>query len=539
MDNIQQTLDELFGYLKGIWIKKRFIIVCTWLICPIAWLYVANMQDVYQSSAKVYADTRSILQPLLRGLTLQNNIDQELQLMAKTLLSRPNLEKIARNTDLDITAKNAAQYESLINMLKREISFRASGRENIYTINFEHRDPNVAKKVVEETLTLFVESTLGSNRKDSDTANKFLDSQISEYEKRLAAAELRLSDFKRKHNDVLVQSSGGVYGQLSSLKGQLEDNELQIQETESRLEQLTSALRQAKDSLSSNSSANNMIETQYDDRIESLRQQLDELLIRYTGRHPDVIETRSMLASLEDMRNREIESYQSTLSDGQDGTANVQGRVGEEMVIAMQNLKNELASLKVRRDSFKDKIESLEGKMDLIPQIEAEMAGLNRDYGITKSKYNELLSRREAMQMSQQADLQSDDVQFRVIEPPRKALKPSGPNRMLFNVAILIVGFGSGIAIAFLVSQIQPLVLRPSQLTRLTGYPVFGTISHVDVKNLKRFENKKLIVFWASNVLILVGFAGFMVLDMMGHRLNSEFMTKLFSVATEQMRSIF
>lgn len=538
MDNIQQTLDELLGYLKGIWIKKRFIIVCTWLICPISWLYVANMQDVYQSSAKVYADTRSILQPLLRGLALQTNIDQELQLMAKTLLSRPNLEKIARNTDLDITTQNAVQYESLINMLKREISFRASGRENIYTINFEHQDPNVAKRVVEETLTLFVESTLGSNRKDSDTANKFLDSQISEYERRLAASELRLSDFKRKHNDVLVESSGGVYGKLSSLKSQLENNELQIQETESRLSQLTEALQKTKDSLSTTSSGN-LIETQYDSRIETLRQQLDELLIRYTSRHPDVIETRSMLSSLEEMRTKEIKSYQQSLGDEPGDATNVKGRVGEEMAITMQNLKNELASLQVRKQSYQEKIESLESKMDLIPQIEAEMAGLNRDYGITKNKYNELLSRREAMQMSQQADLQSDDVQFRVIEPPRKALEPSGPNRLFFNVAILIVGFGSGIALAFLVSQLQPIVLRPSQLTRATGFPVFGAISHVSVKQLKHVENKKLIIFWVSNGLILIGFAGFMLLDAMGYRLNSEFMSKLFSVATEQVRSIF
>lgn len=539
MDNIQQTLDELLGYLKGIWIKKRFIIVCTWLVCPVAWLYVANMQDVYQSSAKVYADTRSILQPLLRGLALQTNIDQELQLMAKTLLSRPNLEKIARNTDLDITTTNEVQYEALINMLKREIEFKASGRENIYTIYFEHQDPKVAKRVVEETLTLFVESTLGSNRKDSDTATKFLDSQISEYEKRLAASELRLSDFKRKHNDVLVESSGGVYSQLSSLKNQLDTNELQIQETESRLNQLTGAFQKAKNSISSSSAAGNAIETQYDERIETLRQQLDELLIRYTGRHPDVIETRSMLTSLEKMRSNEIESYQQSLGDEPGETATVKGRVGEEMAITMQNLKNELASLKVRKQSFVEKIESLEGKMDLIPQIEAEMAGLNRDYDITKSKYDELLSRREAMQMSQQADLQSDDVQFRVIEPPREALTPSGPNRLLFNVAILIVGFGLGIGLAFLISQIHPVVLRPSQLTRATGFPVFGSISHVDIKNLKRIENKKLLIFWVSNILILIGFAGFMLLDMMGYRLNSEFMTKLFSVVTEQVGAIF
>lgn len=536
MDNLQQTIDEIVGYLKGIWIKKRFIILTTWLICPIAWLYVANLQDVYESNAKVFADTRSILQPLLRGLALQTNIDQELQLMTKTLLSRPNLEKIARNTDLDINAKTEAQYESLINMLKNGIKFRAAGRENIYTIDFEHSNPRIAKRVVEETLTLFVESTLGSNRQDSDTATKFLDSQIAEYEKRLAASETRLSDFKRRHADVVVQSTGGVYGQLSSLKNQLETVNLQVQETESRLEQVQSALADTqKSAVSAASSSSTGIETQFDSRIESLQTRLDDLLIRYTARHPDVIEARSMLKRLEEQREKEIANYQKTLIGNDGEVTNVKGRVGQEMVIAMQTLKNELASLNVRKKSTEDKIQALQDKMDLIPQIEAEMAGLNRDYDITKKKYDELLIRRESVLMSKQADLQSDDVQFRVIEPPRVPLSPSGPPRTIFNILVLVIGFGSGIALAFLTSQINPVIIRAQQLTKITGLPVFGTISHVNYQKLRQVENKKLIVFWVSNAFILMGFAGFMLLSITGHQLNIEFVSKLFSFVSDKL----
>lgn len=536
MDNIQQTIEEIIGYIKGIWIKKRFIIVSTWLLCPLTWLYVANMPDVYQSSAKVFADTRSILQPLLRGLALQTNIDQELQLMAKTLLSRPNLEKIARNTDLDIKTKNDAEYQALLNMLKKEIRFNTSGRENIYTIQFEHSDPKIAKRVVEETLTLFVESTLGSNRQGSDTANKFLDSQIAEYEKRLASAEMRLSDFKRKHSDILVQSTGGVYGQLSKLNQELENINLNLDETESRLAQAESAWEKSK-TVTSNGPNNATIETQYDSRIESLRVKLDDLLIKFTDRHPDVIESRSVLQRLEKLREEEISNYQNSINTDTPELSNVQSRVGQELVISIQNLKNEIASLTVRKKSYQAKIASLKDKMDLIPQIEAEMVGLNRDYDITKSKHRELLNRRESVLMSQQADLQSDDVQFRVIEPPMKPLKPSGPKRIVFYVLILVVGFGAGIAVAFLVSQIQPVILRPSQLTKITGIPVLGTVSHANLAELNQIEYKKTMFFWASNSIILIGFTGLVLLEFMGYRLNSEFLNRLFEVASQQVRS--
>ena len=102
---MQEIFDDLLDYLKGIWIKRRYIIISTWLICPIGWGIVSVMPNVYQSEARVFADTQSILAPLLKGLTVQTNPDIQINLMIKTLLSRPNLERISRMTDLDIQAE--------------------------------------------------------------------------------------------------------------------------------------------------------------------------------------------------------------------------------------------------------------------------------------------------------------------------------------------------------------------------------------------------------------------------------------------------
>ena len=114
-----QELQSLFilgsDYLKGIWIKKRYVIICSWLICPAGFLYVANQPDYYASSATVHVDTRSMLQPLLRGLAIQTNKAQEIRLMAKTFFTPENVAKIARNSDLDLTTKSDAQFDSLVN----------------------------------------------------------------------------------------------------------------------------------------------------------------------------------------------------------------------------------------------------------------------------------------------------------------------------------------------------------------------------------------------------------------------------------------
>jgi len=256
---MQEIFDDLLDYLKGIWIKRRYIIISTWLICPIGWGVVSMMPNVYESEARVFADTESILAPLLKGLTVQTNPDIQINLMIKTLLSRPNLERISRMTDLDIQADTPQQYEAIINRLREDIKIEKQGRrENIFTISFEDKNPEMAKNVVQSALTVFIENTLGQNRTDSDSAQKFLTKQISEYESRLASAEGRLTDFKQKYSTMLPDQNGGYYSRLNLAKENLGKIELELKEAET---QLASARAQLGTVPSESSSSQNKIQT--------------------------------------------------------------------------------------------------------------------------------------------------------------------------------------------------------------------------------------------------------------------------------------
>ena len=87
----------------GFGLKKHYVIISTWLLCPIGWLGVTTLPDQYESSARVYVDTQSLLRPLMKGLMVETDPNTQIRLMIKTLLSRPNLERITRMTDLDLT----------------------------------------------------------------------------------------------------------------------------------------------------------------------------------------------------------------------------------------------------------------------------------------------------------------------------------------------------------------------------------------------------------------------------------------------------
>ena len=505
MQDLQQTLVQILDYVKGIWIKKRYVMLFSWLICPIGFIYVATLPDQYASRAQVFVDTRSVLQPLLRGLAIQTNPDQEIQMMAKTLLSRSNVEIIARESDLDIAAQTEAQFEGIVSELVNSIRLSSTGRDNIYNISYENKDAIVAQKVVKETLDLFVEGALGNNRRDTDTAGKFLEEQIAEYESRLSEAEQRVADFKRQYNDILPLS-GTYYAQLQRLQGELEDTQLQIKQTKQQVDSLKSQMAQKKssDSFGVTNADEPVLRTRYDDRIRGLEEQLDTLKLRFTDKHPDVIETKALLESLEAARTKEIDAFLN--ESDEDGTQPLND-LNREIKLEVSRYQSNLAALEVKETDVKAKIARLESKVDLIPQIEAENTALNRDYAITKGKYEELLSRKEAADLSRRAEVSSEELQFRIIEPPLVPKRPSGPNRLILYTAVLIIGFGSGIGVAFLVSQLNPILIRPKQLLQVADYPIWGTVTHLDLREIKRKNRNRLLIFLLSSGSIVAMYA--------------------------------
>ncbi len=523
---MQEIIEQVLDYLKGMWIKRRYIMISTWIICPIAWLFIAQLDDVYESEARVYADTQSILGPLLKGLTVETNPDYQIQLMVKTLLSRPNLERITRMTDLDVQTNTPQEYEELIERLRKDIIIKKTGgrRENIFTITFDDKEPEMARDVVQSALTVFIENTLGENRSDSDSAQKFLNTQIKDYENRLLAAESRLTDFKQKYSDVLPNQYGGYYQKLTNTKEQLKGIELGLLETKTQLEsakkQLSSRVK-APSEKQSTIKDSNTIQTVFDDRITELETTLDSLQLKYTDKHPDVIEVQKRLAHLQKQRSAEIDKYLNASSD--DSAAGVQtfsqNPVMQEVQIQVNQLENQVASFEVRAENYRQQVKELESKIHILPEIEAELVALNRGYEITKSKYEDLLNRKETAQLAKQADETTNKIQFRVIDPPRAPSQPAGPKRILFIFAATIFGIGVGVGLSLLTSQINPVVTSGAQVTKETGIPVFGVIAATESLGLQQWHKRKTRIFIISNMLLLVMLCGFIAFALFPERI--------------------
>jgi len=189
-------MDELISQIatiaRGMWKHRWRGLIVAWLVAVVGAIVVMAVPDKYEASARIYVDTQSILKPLMSGLAVQPNVEQQVMMLSRTLITRPNVEKLIRMADLDLGNASKAEQDVLIDQVTKTLEIKNVGRDNIYTLSYRDPNPERAKKVVQSLVSIFVESSMGSSRQDSDTAKKFIDEQIKTYVAKLEEAEARL-----------------------------------------------------------------------------------------------------------------------------------------------------------------------------------------------------------------------------------------------------------------------------------------------------------------------------------------------------------
>src|SRR5207248_7938245 len=191
MENLQVLVRQV---LASAWRKRWMLVATAWAVCLVGWASVSTLPDTYESHARIYVDADAILNPLLRGLAIDSAMANQLDMMQRTLLSRPNLDKLINMTDLNISAIEPQQREKLIERLGREIKVSSEGR-NLFTVTYRNSNPQLARDVVAGLVTIFMEQANASNRADMGNAQKFLNQQITSYEVQLRKAEQRRAEF--------------------------------------------------------------------------------------------------------------------------------------------------------------------------------------------------------------------------------------------------------------------------------------------------------------------------------------------------------
>ena len=505
MDQIRALV---FRQLSIAWRYRWIAAAFAWLFSVAGWIYVFQIPNVYESSARVYVDADAVLTPLLRGIAVDNSLSSQLDVLQRTLLSRPNLEKLISKTDLELQISGPSDVERLTQSLAVDIKLVAQTK-NLFTLTYRNDSAKLSYDVVQAILATFIESKTGNNRTEMLNAQLFLQQQINLLEQQLQTAEQKRAEFRTRYLDILPTVDGGssrfdaAQSAVRTLDGQLKDaiarRESLTRELQSTPQQLVTETEAAQAAAAAQGGP---------DRLRDAERTLQELRLKFTDQHPDVIAQRNLVASI-----RASGGGGSVAATGPHPPAarsrTASNPVYEQLKVRLVENESQVASLQRQLQDETQERDRLGEIARSAPGVQAELSNLNRDYDVVRKGYADLLERRASLRLSTAAEADADKIKIQVIEPPQIPRIPVGPKRLLLISGVFLVGIAGGLGLALLLVQLDTSFHSTDDLRSL-GLPVVGGISLLAMA--MSFRRRMLLgASFASAYVALIAVFGYLV----------------------------
>jgi len=447
-------------------------LLVAWLVSGLGWVGVQLLPSQYEASARIYADADAILGLLLRGLAVESSPSGQVEILQRTLLSRPNLEKVIKRTDLEQRVTTDEERAALLLRLAREIRITPQTR-NLFTIDYRDQNPRVARDVVQATLTLFIESATATDRQQMESARAFVAQQVATYEVQLRRAERRKAEFQARYIDILPSEALGGISRLEAARARLQQVQGELSDARIRRDVIQSQINAVPAQIAAETTAGGG--GGGDGRLAEAERAVRELRLRFTDEHPDVISARSIVAELRasaggSARTAAPPRAPATARPGQSNP------LLEQLRVRLVDVNGQIGSLERQETSGRAEVARLDAVARGEPELQAQFVNLDRDYNVLRRNYDELLARRESLQIAGAARTNSDRLRLEVVDPPVVPIRPVSPNRPLLVSVALLAGIGAGLLVAFMLAWQDRSFYTLHEL-RAVGLPVLGGIS--------------------------------------------------------------
>jgi polysaccharide chain length determinant protein (PEP-CTERM system associated) len=505
-------------HARRLWRRRWSALAAAWIVCVVGWTAVALLPNKFGSHAQIYVDTDNLLKPLLRDMAVQPDVNSNIEVVRRTLLSPESLTEVVLALGQEESSERVLKAAS---QLSRSVTLISDNNaRNLFTVSYRDAGPKRAKEVVEQIVQLFIRKTRGISEDAVTSARSFIEQEIKNYEARLIAAEQKLATFRREHATELTDVSAQAYAQQ---EGTIEAEISRLTATyESKMwqrDQLKTDLARTSQTLSSAVAATLVPLSPDEQRLQSMKNSLASLRQIYKDEYPDIIALK-----------REIAAAEANLTPG--SSKNAKGSIREGARAAnptYRSLEDELRRVEAdvvsadrQIQAQRTRLEQLRrGRAD-VPEVEQQLAALNRDYDVLKKNYAGLIERREAANLSENIEAQGSAVAFRVIEKPSFSNTPVWPPRNILYPAVAILGIAVGLGLAFVRYFWSDLIATLGDVAATApGLPLLGALTRAPVDGARAIAS--MGGFFGLSFSLLLCAAGVSLFVPHFHDMNSAY----------------
>ncbi len=508
---MQQLVEQLTHYIRGMARFRWQALIVAWIVCALSWVFITKMDDKYLAYTKFKVDPLDELDTIVQDHNSES-VEEKMNTLKQDLLSDTNMEAIIRQADLHLGSENI-DIDALIQSVQNKIKFNKVPSTTIYTIEYESTNKKGAKNLVQALLDDIQAKIYGEKRNEQNVKEEFIDDQIRKLEEQLRKSEFDLAEFKKTHMGRLPEQGKDYFQRLSDSQEQVRQCEVELRQYEHELASYESSLERHLKALES-SDPNNDFDTAvlpgHDERIASLNSTLDELLLKYTDDHPDVVNTKSRIAALEKRKKEKL----TELKKKSQNSAAIKSPVVQNLKGQIVSVKGKISSKQVLLSDYRSRVKELKALVEESLEVERQFKDLNRNYSQLSIKLTDFQKKKLNAETIKDKNVHTNDMTLSPLDAPGVSPEPVWPNRTLFYAAALIFGIGAGVAFAFLLSQLSTSFFDSKSLSSSINMAMIGTVATVLTPEDRRIRLIKRLLFGIVLILLLCVFGMFIYTDM-------------------------
>jgi len=468
----------LSDYIAAIKRRRNLVFGIALPIIALSIMLAIGLPSIYRSSGFIEIEDAQRLQKAMNDQTNEPRYaDQYVQSLGTVVLSTTNLRKLLQQEQLYEHQND--DPEAALERLKRDIGVEivttpildpTTGRErevvSAFTVSYDHRDPEKAYAGAKWLTESYLAANRHDRQREAETSAKFYTAEAERVRKEVAALEAKLADFKLKNAGSLPELTEVNMGTMERTERDLRDVEMQMQALRRERTLLASQLQQARAAPSDGPSLQALEaeyarkSMQYDQShpdLVSLRRQIDamkrggsaygmtlrqqlaneravlaEARQRYSEDHPDVRRIA-----------RNIQQLEARIAAGEvaDRSLAADSPVAVQLQAQLNATDSQIGALQARSTELRSRMDQLEQRLNLAPEVEREYQTVTRDLASARAKYEELVKRRMDSEVSEAAIAGGRADKFRVVQQPSVATEPAKPPRLaLVLIGIVLAG---------------------------------------------------------------------------------------------------
>jgi polysaccharide chain length determinant protein (PEP-CTERM system associated) len=413
--------------------------------------------------------------------TVTTNIEDRLYAVQQQILSRTQLERMVNQLDLYPELRRTGIMQDVVERMAGDIKVQPV-QGDAFRVSFIGSNPAKVKQVTDELGRLFRDESILDRASQAESTNVFLENELSGTLARLQELEIKLAAYRSAHSGELpeqlqsnLQGAQNAQMQIQSILETMRDNLERRMLLERRLVDLENmAIAPEAAPVLATSDVVTLSTAQ---QLAQQRALLANLEMRYTGQHPDIVNTRKLIADLE--KKAEREALAAPLSGA--GAALSPAEAARQKSLAevraeLEQVNRDIAKQQEEEQRLRVVAQGYQQRAEAAPTRQTELIQLTRDYGTLSGVYSTMLSNRESARVATNLETRQQGQTFRILDPARTPERPFSPNRERLNQIGMAAGLVLGLGLVALLEYRDATFRTDDDVKTVIGLPVLAVV---------------------------------------------------------------